>query len=128
MAEPIQRLLKKGAVFTFGAEQRAAMDSIRTEICKEGKALKRYNATQPRTCTSTSAMSALSQKKPNLQHWARVHGRLLLAFPQQTRTQLLLLQGGMFGCRVGVQDLSSFLHGRHITIVIDHEPLEWFVT
>ena len=47
MAEPIQRLLQKGAVFNFGAEQRAAMDSIRTEICKEGKALKRYDATRP---------------------------------------------------------------------------------
>ena len=46
MAEPIQRLLKKGAIFKFGAEQRAAMDSIRTEICKEGKALHRYDATR----------------------------------------------------------------------------------
>ena len=43
MAEPIQRLLQKGAVFNFGAVQRAAMDSIRQKICKEGKALKRYN-------------------------------------------------------------------------------------
>ena len=33
MAEPIQRLLQKGALFNFGAEQRAAMDSIRHEIC-----------------------------------------------------------------------------------------------
>ena len=46
MAEPIQRLLKKGAMFTFGAEQCAAMDSISTEICKEGKALKRYDVTR----------------------------------------------------------------------------------
>ena len=47
MAKSIQRLLKKRAVFIFGAEQRAAMDFIRTEICKEGKALKRYDATRP---------------------------------------------------------------------------------
>ena len=47
MAEPIQRLLKKGAVFDFGHEQRAAMDSIRLEICKVCKALKRYDAARP---------------------------------------------------------------------------------
>ena len=43
LAEPIQRLLRKGAVFHFGNEQRAAMDSIREEICQLGKALQRFD-------------------------------------------------------------------------------------
>ena len=113
MAKPIERLLKKRAVFNFGAEQRAAMDSICTEIYKEGKALKRYDATLPvylHVDFSNFGLGAvLSQTNSSGQEY-------MVACCSRSLNKHV--QRRMFGCRVGMQDLPSFLawstfHHRH---------------
>jgi hypothetical protein len=46
-AEPLNRLLKKGTAFDWGADQQAALDHLKTVLTTEGLALKRVDSSQP---------------------------------------------------------------------------------
>ena len=46
-AKPLNCLLGKGVPYVWGAEQTAAFNSIRDEMCTEGRALKRMNPDLP---------------------------------------------------------------------------------
>jgi hypothetical protein len=46
-AEPLNRLLKKGAPFNWGEEQQATLDHLKTVLTTEGLALKRVDSSKP---------------------------------------------------------------------------------
>ena len=128
-AEPILRLLKKGAVYDFGPEQRAAMDSIRNEICKEGKALKRYDPARPVYLhvdfSNVGLGAVLSQTDSSGQEYmVACCSRSLNKHERNYSSYKGECLAAVWGCKI----YRHFLHGRRFTIVTDHEPLKWLMT
>ena len=128
-AEPVQRLLQKGAVFNFGPEQRAAMDSIRQEICKEGKALKRYDAARPVYLhvdfSNVGLGAVLSQNDDTGQEYMVACCSRSLNKHERNYSSY---KGECLAAVWGTKIYRHFLHGRHFTIVTDHEPLKWLMS
>ena len=118
-AEPIQRLLKKGAVFNFGPEQ---------VICKEGKALKRYDAARPVYLhvdfSNVGLGAVLSQTDiTGIEYMGACCSRSLNKHERNYYSYKGECLAAVWGCKI----YRHFLHGRHFTIVTcvctDHEPL-----
>ena len=127
-AEPILRLLKKGQVFRFGPEQQAAMDALRGEICKPGKALGRFNPDRPvflHTDFSNVGLGAvLSQTHEHgREYMVACCSRSLNKHERNYSSYKGECLAAVWGCKI----YRHFLHGIHFTLVTDHEPLKWLM-
>ena len=128
IAKPITRLLGKDVPVVGGEEESKAFDTIRNEMCTEGRALKRMDLDLPLLlyCDwSASGIGAvLGQVGPDGKEYMvacisrslNIHERNCASY-----------KGEMLGMVWSVKTLRPWLHGTHFNVVTDHRPLLWLM-
>jgi len=126
-AKPMNKLLTKDAVWEWGSEQQAALNSIRNEMCEMGRALRRLDKSLPilvYTDYSSYGIGALlAQVCPEGEYMVATASRSLNIHESRYASY----KGEMLGMVYSVKIFSGYLHGVHFTIVTDHRPLLWLM-
>jgi hypothetical protein len=128
IAFPLNQLLKKGVAFVWGPEQQAALDELKRILSTEGLALKRVDPDRPLLLycdwSKQGIGAVLAQVgEDGLEHICACISRSLNVHEQQYVSYKGELLAVVWACQV----LRQYIHGRHFTIITDHEPLQWLM-
>ena len=128
-ADCVTRLLKKDVPWEWGPEQSAAIDDLRDEICKPGKALKRFDPNKPVFLhvdfSNVGLGAVLSQTdKDGQEYMVACCSRSLNKYERNYSSYKGECLAAVWGCKI----YRHFLHGIRFTLLTDHEPLKWLMS
>jgi hypothetical protein len=128
VAAPLNALLKKGVEFVWGSEQQAALDELKRVLTTEGLALKRVDPDKPLLLYTDWSKHGIGAVLAQLGDDGREHicacvSRSLNKHERNYGSY----KGELLACVWACQVLRHYLHGRPVTIVTDHEPLQWLM-
>ncbi|KAJ9506119.1 hypothetical protein QJQ45_002440 [Haematococcus lacustris] len=129
IAAPITSLTRKGVAWCWGCEQQAAYSTLKDRICTPGLVLRRFDPERPLVLhtdwSREGCAGILGQVDTNGDEYmvaccsrsCNVHERNYASYT-----------GEMLAVVWAVKTLRFYLHGRHFTIVTDHQPLSWLMS
>ncbi|KAJ9520169.1 hypothetical protein QJQ45_030084, partial [Haematococcus lacustris] len=129
IAAPITSLTRKGVAWCWGSEQQAAYSTLKDRICTPGLVLRRFDPERPLVLhtdwSREGCAGILGQVDTNGDEYmvaccsrsCNVHERNYASYT-----------GEMLAVVWAVKTLRFYLHGRHFTIVTDHQPLSWLMS
>ena len=128
-ARPMLDLLKKGVNYAWKPEQQASFDCIRAEISAPGKALQRFDPKKPifvHCDFSNVGLGAVLSQQDSLgrEYMVACCSRSL----NKHESNYSSYKGECLAAVWAVKLFRHFLHGRHFTLVTDHEPLKWLMS
>lgn len=128
IAAPLNDLLKKGVEFVWGESQQAALDELKRVLTTEGLALKRVDPNKPLILYTDWSKHGIGAVLAQLGDDGREHicacvSRSLNKHERNYGSY----KGELLACVWACQVLRHYIHGRPLTLVTDHEPLQWLM-
>ncbi|KAJ9519684.1 hypothetical protein QJQ45_013313 [Haematococcus lacustris] len=129
IAGPITSLTRKGVAWAWGSEQQAAFATLKDRICTPGLVLRRFDPNRPillhTDWSREGCAGILGQVDADGHEYmvaccsrsCNVHERNYASYT-----------GEMLAVVWAVKTMRFYLHGRHFTIVTDHQPLSWLMS
>jgi hypothetical protein len=128
VAAPLNALLKKGVEFVWGSEQQAALDELKRVLTTEGLALKRVDPDKPLLLYTDWSKHGIGAVLAQLGEDGREHICACVSRSLNKHERSYgSYKGELLACVWACQVLRHYLHGRPVTIVTDHEPLQWLM-
>lgn len=127
-AAPLNRLLQKGVPWDWGSEQQTAFDTLKSQLCTEGLALKRADPNREfilHTDWSQHGLGAvLAQLDDDGNEYMVACASRSLNVHERNYTPW---KGELLAVVWGVKTFRLYLHGVHFEICTDHRPLLWML-
>jgi hypothetical protein len=129
VAEPLNSLLQKNVPFQWGPEQQTALDTLKRMLTTEGLALKRVDPTKPLllfTDWSKKGIGAVLAQvdADGNEHICACISRSL----NKHERNYCSFKGELLAVVWACQTFRQYLHGVHVTVITDHEPLKWLIS
>ena len=125
IAAPLTTLFKKGVVWTWGEEQQTAWATLKEQLCTEGRALRRYDATRPTVLHTDWSKDGIAAVLGQLDEDGNEY---MVACASRTcnihERRYAPYYGEMLAAVWGIKTFRVYLHGApRWKLVTDHRPL-----
>lgn len=128
LAAPLNALLKKGVPFEWGESQQEALDELKRVLTTEGLALKRVDPSLPLLLYCDWSQQGIGGVLAQIDHDGREHICACISRSLNVHErQYVSYKGELLACVWACRIFRQYLHGRHFTIITDHEPLKWLM-
>jgi len=129
LAAPMNKLLSKNIPWEWGAEQQVSFDTLKAEVCVEGKVLRHQDPTKPlilHTDWSNVGIGAVLGQidDSGSEYMVACISRSLNVHERNYSSP----QGEMLAAVWAVKTFHTYLHGCEFTLVTDHQPLTYLMS
>jgi RNase H-like domain found in reverse transcriptase/Reverse transcriptase (RNA-dependent DNA polymerase)/Integrase zinc binding domain/PHD-finger/Integrase core domain/C-5 cytosine-specific DNA methylase len=128
IAAPLNALLAKDVPWQWQSTQQAAYQLLKDSLCKEGRALKRYDPSRQLVLyTDWSHHGIGAVLTQNDEHGQEYIVACISRSLNSHERNYSSYQGELLGVVWAVKTLRPYLHGVSFVIVTDHRPLLWLM-
>ena len=130
IAQPLNKLLKKDAVWQWTEECAAAFDQLKASICAEGKALRPPDNSKPfflYTDFSNKGLGAVLGQKTEGTNGQDYIVACASRSTNKHEANYSSFKGEMLAVVWACKTFRPLIYGCELTIVTDHSPLQWLM-
>ena len=129
IASPLNQLLRKGAAWKWEAPQQTAFDTLKAELCTEGRVLRHMNPHKPLILHTDWSHEGIGAVLGQLdddgnEYLVACISRSLNAHERNYSSP----QGEMLAAVWAIKSLHTYLHGVFFYLITDHQPLTYLIT